>query len=203
MVVASKMSDRDGELDMPKSAETAPHRAAADAPAWLVDRGGIRVAVATPTELPIVADILDEASAWMESRGLGLWPRPFPVDVLAAGLANGEAYLAWEGTAAVGTFALHRTERTFWGERPDDLPDHARYLHKLAVRRGHPGLGRALVGVAETITRGEGAAWLRLTCDASRPRLRRYYEELGFEHRGDMDVPRSRWRASLYEKQLG
>jgi ribosomal protein S18 acetylase RimI-like enzyme len=187
-------------MDRAESGGTGARWAGVGAGAWLIDAGRITVSVAARPELAIVADILDEASAWSEGRGAALWPRPFPVEVLEASLARGETYLARAGAVAVGTFALHRTDPTFWGERPDEPLDHARYLHKLAVRRGNPGLGRALVGVAETIARAEGVACLRLDCDASRPRLCRYYEELGFEQRGYLDMPRSNWRASLYEK---
>jgi GNAT superfamily N-acetyltransferase len=170
--------------------------------AWLIEGGRIRVSVSARAELPKAAEILDEASAWLEGRGLVGWPRPFPIEFLEAGLAKGDTYLAQAGATALGTFTLYRSDATFWGERPHEPPDHARYLHRLAVRRGHRGLGRALVDLAEIIARAAGAACLRLDCAAGNPGLRRYYEELGFEHRGDLDVPGLNWRASLYEKPL-
>jgi GNAT superfamily N-acetyltransferase len=194
-VVAPKVSDRDGELERPNPEH--------ESPAWWIDGGRVVVTVATREELAVVADILDEASAWSEGRGVALWPRPFPIEVLEASLAQGEAYLARDGSSAVGTFALHRIDSTFWGDRAGEPDGHARYLHKLAVRRGHPGLGRALVGLAEAIAREDGASYLRLDCDATRPRLSRYYEELGFEYRGEIVVAPGNWRASLYERPLG
>ena len=170
---------------------------------WLIDGGRIRLAAASKEELASVAEILDEASAWLEARGFPQWPRPFPVALLETDLANGIAYLAWDGSTPVGTFALHRTDPTFWGELPAEPPGHAQYLHKLAVRRRNRGLGRALVDLAVVIARASGASCLRLDCIADNPGLRRYYEDQGFEHRGDLHVPALIGRTSLYEKRLG
>ncbi|MGZ6265942.1 MAG: GNAT family N-acetyltransferase [Candidatus Limnocylindrales bacterium] len=170
--------------------------------AWFIDGGRVRVAAASPEELAIVAGILDEASAWLEARGYPQWPRPFPVESLEADAANRIVYLAWDGSTAVGTLALHKVDRTFWGDLPAEPPGHAMYLHKLAVRRGNRGLGRALVELAAVIARSSGAECLRLDCVADNSTIRSYYEGLGFEHRGDLDVPDLTWRASLYERSL-
>lgn len=170
--------------------------------AWTIEGGRIRVLAVGADEVHFVVSILDEASAWLESRGLGQWPQPFPVDWITAGLTVGTCYLAWDGPMPVGTFALQRTDPTFWGERPDEPPGYARYLHRVAVRRSHRGLGRALLDVAQALTLRSGAVCLRLDCMAANPGIRGYYEKQGFEHRGDLNVPGLTWRASLYEKLL-
>jgi GNAT superfamily N-acetyltransferase len=169
---------------------------------WLLADGRIRVAAARADELPVAAGILDEASAWLASRGLDCWPRPLSVAVLEAGLALGPTYLAWDGPTAVGTFSLHRTDVRFWGERPDEPPGHARYLHKLAILRSHPGLGRELLGLAEILARDGGAVSLRLDCVAGNPAIRAYYEGAGFEYRGEVSGPAFDVPYALYEKLL-
>jgi GNAT superfamily N-acetyltransferase len=170
---------------------------------WLVAEGRIRIAPARMDELPIAAGILDEASAWLESRGFTGWPRPFPVAALEAALALGPTYLAWDGRTAVATFSLHRTDVRFWGERPGEAPGHARYLHKLAIRRSHAGLGRELLGLAERFAREGGAVCLRLDCVAGNPVIRGYYEAAGFEYRGQVSGPAFEVPYALYEKPLG
>jgi GNAT superfamily N-acetyltransferase len=154
-------------------------------------------------DLGLVAGVLEEAALWLESRGIPAWPVPFPVDWIRAGMEVGTCYLAWEGTTAVGTFTLQRTDPTFWGERTDEGPGRAMYLHRLAIRRSHKGLGHDLLELAEELTRQSGAAFLRLDCLATDPVIRAYYEAAGFEHRGDIEVFRGEpWQASLYEKLL-
>ena len=169
---------------------------------WVLRNGRIRVRQADPGELSVVADLLEGASAWLESRGQLGWPRPFPVATLEAALALGPTYLAWDGLSAAGTFALHRTDARFWGERPTEPVGFARYLHKLAVRRGFPGLGRELVTLAEWLAREGGAARLRLDCRADSPGIRSYYEAAGFEYRGDITGPGFDAVYALYEKAL-
>jgi GNAT superfamily N-acetyltransferase len=161
------------------------------------------VTAAGEDDLGLVADILEEASRWLESRGIPAWPQPFPVDWIRGGMRVGTCYLAWDGTTPVATFTLQWTDPAFWGERPDEGPNHARHLHRLAVRRSYRGLGRALLDLAEDLTRRSGAKYLRLDCLATDPGIRAYYEAAGFEYRGDVDVVhREPWRASLYEKIL-
>ena len=167
---------------------------------WVVLDGRIRVRQADPGELSIAAGLLGEASAWLESRGQAGWPRPFPVATLGATLAFGPTYLAWDGGTAAGTFALHRTDLRFWGERPAEPAGFARYLHKLAVRRGYPGLGRDLVALAERLAREGGAVRLRLDCRADSPGIRSYYDAAGFEYRGEIGGPELDTVYALYEK---
>jgi GNAT superfamily N-acetyltransferase len=214
---------------------------------WLVAGGRIRVVAARADEMPVVAAILDEASAWLAGRGLTGWPRPLPVAVLEAALALGPTYLAWDaptaagptaegetaagetaagpiaagptaagpiaagqtaagttaaGPTAAGTFSLHRTDVRFWGERPNEPPGRARYLHKLAVRRSHPGLGRELLALAERLACEGGAACLRLDCVAANPGIRAYYEAVGFQYRGEVSGPAFNVPYALYEKPL-
>lgn len=169
---------------------------------WVVFDGRIRVRQADPGELSIVAGLLGEASAWLESRGRAGWPRPFPVATLGATLAFGPTYLAWDGGTAAGTFALHRTDLRFWGERPAEPAGFARYLHKLAVRRGYPGLGRELVALAERLAREGGAVRLRLDCRADNLGIRFYYDAAGFEYRGEISGPGFDTVYALYEKSL-
>jgi hypothetical protein len=156
---------------------------------WVVFGGRIDVRQAERRDLPAVAGLLDEASAWLESRGQDGWPRPFPLATLDATLALGPTYLAWDGPTPAGTFALHHTDVRFWGDRPTEPPGYSRYLHKLAVRRGYAGLGLELVALAERLARDGGAARLRLDCRADSPGIRSYYEAAGFAYVGEVSGP--------------
>jgi hypothetical protein len=169
---------------------------------WDLANGRIRVAAAGPDEMTIVAGLLDEASAWLDSRGLTGWPRPYPAAMLEADLSRGETYLARDGETPAGTFSLYRTDPLFWGVPAGEPPGYARYLHKVATSRSHPGLGTELVALSERIALREGAAVLRLDCAAANPWIRRYYETAGFGYRGEIDVPSLAFRAALYEKPL-
>ncbi len=169
---------------------------------WRLANGRVRVVPAATGEMPVVAGILDEASSWLESRGLTGWPKPFPIETLEAALAIGTTYLAWDGTTPAGTFSLHRVDIRFWGECPDEPDGYARYLHKLAIDRTQTGLGRELVALAEALARDSGASCVRLDCRAENPRIRSYYESAGFRYRGEVSGPAFDAPYALYEKSL-
>jgi GNAT superfamily N-acetyltransferase len=174
-------------------------------------RGRIRVAPAVAAELVLAAEILDDASARLEAMGLAQWPRPFPAGQLIFPGSGATCYLAWDGDRAAGTFTLQLRDAVFWpyaveaagsldawgsdGTRPV-------YVHRFATRSGYRGLGRLMLDRAESMARELGANCLRLDCVAANRRIRRYYEDAGFEHRGDIQPAHLDFPASRYEKAL-
>jgi hypothetical protein len=155
----------------------------------------VTVELAGPEELEDVVAVLSEASAWPRSRGIEQWPHPYPVEWVAGSIERGETYLARESGAVVGTITLRWADRAFWG----DQPPVAGYVHGLAVRRASAGRGPELLEWAGEQVREAGRDLLRLDCRSENARLRRSYEDQGFEHRGDTTV--DDFRTSLYERR--
>lgn len=143
-----------------------------------------------------VASILEEAARWLLSRGVHQWPATVGRDRTAAQTGSRDFYLAWACADPVGTFSLQTADVEMWGEQPDD----ALYMHSLAVRRSHRGLGRQLLLWAEQEAASRGKRYLRLDCDAANPALRLYYERAGYAYR--RDVQGAGWTVSLYEKPV-
>jgi GNAT superfamily N-acetyltransferase len=145
-----------------------------------------------------VAELLDEATAWVGERGYEQWPLPFPHEELAAAIDRGEVYLAELDGEPVATVTLLWDDPQYWGARPPD----AAYVHKLAVRRACAGqrIGSAIVEWADVAAARAGRRFLRLDCLRDNPGIRAYYERLGFEHRGDLVV--NDRRMSIYERPV-
>jgi GNAT superfamily N-acetyltransferase len=156
----------------------------------------VEVRRAAEEDVERVAGLLEEAAAWLRSRGIDQWPARFPREGVARRVRERECYLAWDGADAVGTFSLQPSDPVLWGERPAD----AVYLHGLAVRRTHRGLGRELLAWAERAAAAAGKRYLRLDCNAGNPRLCAYYRDAGFLHVGDRLA--EDWSASLFEKRV-
>ena len=149
----------------------------------------MNVRPARAEDVELVATMLDEAEEW---------PRPFPREELAERTAGEELFLVELDGEPAATFTLLWDDPSFWGEQPPD----AAYLHKLAVRpafRGR-GLGARIVEWVDRRAAAAGRGYLRLDCKRHDPRIRGYYERLGFEHRGDVDHPR--FAAALYERPI-
>src|SRR2546423_1557214 len=119
-------------------------------------------------------------------RGDGQWPLAFPGGAVAAAIGRGEVYVAELGGDAVAAVTLLWDDPAYWGERPPD----AAYVHKLAVSRACAGrrIGSAIVEWADATAAQNGRRYLRLDCLRDNPGIRTYYENLGFEHRGDLVV---------------
>ncbi|MBA3734936.1 MAG: GNAT family N-acetyltransferase [Actinobacteria bacterium] len=146
-----------------------------------------------------VAGLLDEATVWVGELGFDQWPLPFPRGELTDAIDRGEVYLVeGEDGEPVATLALLHDDPMYWPDRPPD----AFYLHKFAVRRDRAGrgIGAAVVEWANAEAAEAGREFLRLDCLGDNPRIRDYYEGLGFEHRRDL-VLNGR-NMSLYERPV-
>ena len=158
----------------------------------------MNVRPATAADVPVVAAILDEATAYVKTKGRDQWRVPFPQGELRERVERGELYVVDVGGETAATFTLLHEDPFFWGARPPD----AVYLHKLAVRRQFAGrrLGELVVAwVADEAAR-RGRQFVRLDCQRDLPGIREYYERLGFELRGEKENGRFAW--ALYERRV-
>ena len=154
-------------------------------------------------EIETIVDIMAEAAAWLQSRGIDQWriDRERTIARLRAAMdgpaPEREVYLVWSGAAPVATLALQREDD--WGDLSDD---NALYVHSFAVRRSvaGQGLGRRMLEWAADRAAAAGKTCLRLDCMVENAALRAYYERAGFVHCGDMHG--TTWSASLYEKRV-
>ena len=154
--------------------------------AWVAFmQGDITVQPARLPETAQVAAILREAAVWLEQCGMPLWQSSaFEPERLAADVARGQYVLArWRGIPA-GVFKYQREDPEIW---PDALPAEAAYIHRVAICRRYAGCGLAAVLLQAAAARAqqEGCRYLRLDCDATRPRLRAVYERCGFSYHSD------------------
>jgi GNAT superfamily N-acetyltransferase len=148
----------------------------------------LEVRRAREDELAVVSEILNEAAAWLATRGAGIWaPDELAVDVLAPDVRAGLYRIGFAGDAAVGVLRLTLDDPEYW---PDADPFEAAYVHRLAVRRAWAGGGisSALLSAAAREAKSLGRRYLRLDCIVSRPKLRAIYERYGFRHHSDRVV---------------
>jgi len=158
----------------------------------------VNIRLARSPDVPVVASVLDDATAFVRSLGFDQWPTPFPHDELRRRLARDELYAVEVEGRVVGTFTLVWDDPFFWGKRPPD----AAYLHKLAVLREFGGrrIGADVVEWIDAEVASRGRDFVRLDCQRDLPGIRRYYERLGFELRGELENGRFAW--ALYERPV-
>jgi GNAT superfamily N-acetyltransferase len=131
---------------------------------------------------------LQDAARWLSDRGTPLWRlNELSQDSIKDDLAKGILFLAEDGGEAAGTIRFQLDDLQFW---PDIPAGESTFVHRLAVRRRYSGglVSSELLKWAVERTRTLGRQFLRLDCDAARPRLRAVYERFGFRHHSDRQV---------------
>lgn len=168
----------------------------------LTSIGQIDIVQAQASELYAVLDILEEAAAWIASRGIDQWrPGSFigpRYQSIADQVKRGEVYLAKHEGEPIATLTLQWEDKRMWG----DVPADAAYVHRIAIRRPYAGkgIGLQLLQWTENTAAAACKDYLRLDCMAENQALRNYYEQAGFAYRGE--IQGKGWRGSLYEKNI-
>jgi GNAT superfamily N-acetyltransferase len=165
-----------------------------------VDLKPVSIREATLNDVSVVSEILKEAARWLEENGQSLWrEEEFEPAKIGSAVSNGVFFVAEESGNAAGVMKFQLEDAEFW---PDAPAGEAAYIHKLAIRRKYAGTGlsHSMIGWAIERTKSLRRGYLRLDCEAARPRLRAFYESSGFKHRDDRQV--GPYFVSRYEMRL-
>ncbi len=147
-------------------------------PAGLLD-----IVLVGSEELDRIMALMQEASDWLQTRGIRQWRRMFTAEgraFVAARFTTDEVYLVFKDAVPVATFTIRWQETTLWGDA--GLDGQAGYLHGFAVSRkiGGMGVGKALLAWVEKQVAARGRRYLRLNTAAGNPGICGYYEREGF-----------------------
>jgi GNAT superfamily N-acetyltransferase len=148
-----------------------------------------------------VAEVLLEAAQRLEQGNMSMWRgdelRPSRI---ATDVGAGLFFIAECDGEATGVMKFQLEDGQFW---PDVPQGESVYVHWLAVRRHFAGGGvsLALLNWAVERVRSHRRDYLRLDCEASRPKLRAVYENFGFVHHSDRQV--GPYVVARYEYKVG
>jgi RimJ/RimL family protein N-acetyltransferase len=139
-------------------------------------------------DLETLSSILHEAVAWLEQEGKPMWREDeIQTERLQSDIAGGLYFVAECAGQPAGMFKFQLSDERFW---PDVPNDDSVFIHRLAVRRRHAGGMVSSAILSWAVARGValGRRYVRLDCDAARPRLRAVYERFGFEYHSERQV---------------
>ena len=148
----------------------------------------ISIRQATRLDTDEVAQILCGAALWLEQRGMAMWRADELVSSrIVADVHAGLFFIAECDGGAAGVVKFQLEDKEFW---PDVLRNESAFVHRLAVKRRFAGgkISSALLNWAVERARSRRKAYLRLDCEASRPKLRAIYENFGFVHHSNRQV---------------
>lgn len=144
------------------------------------------ISPAKTSDASLIALILREAALWLQENGIPLWKASdFTEETISPDTHL--YHLIHAGQEVAGLFKLEELDELFW---PDVDQTESLFIHKLVVRRPYAGTGLSSLATQYAVHEAEkrGKKYLRLDCEASRPKLRALYERLGFKHHSDKQV---------------
>ena len=147
--------------------------------------GELTIRQATPADVGAVAGILGEAARWLEQEGMAMWRADELEPALISGdVSAGLFFLGEQAGDPAGVMKFQLDDPVFW---PDVPREDSAFVHRLAVRRRYAGTGVSGGLLRWAVARAGvlGRRYLRLDCEASRPRLRAFYQSLGFRYHSD------------------
>ena len=143
---------------------------------------------ATLANLNVTSKILTEAAIWLKEKGEPLWTtNELKPDKIKEDVTQGLFYIAYLDEKAAGVFKFQLEDKLFWSDVPND---ESAFIHRIAVRRKFAGgaISSAMIEYAKKKTIKLGRRFLRLDCDASRPKLCAVYEKQGFTKYSNQQV---------------
>jgi ribosomal protein S18 acetylase RimI-like enzyme len=159
----------------------------------------LEIVPATEDAVPMILDMLDEASDWLARKGFSQWQAgTFNEARIARSIRAGEVYLAKLDGQVVGTITLAWSNAMTWG----DMTNEGAYVSRLTVKRSAAGrnIGKKMLEWAEQQARARDRKFLRLDCGQENDRLLAYYDKAGFQRVGHANI--GEWTACLFEKPL-
>jgi len=155
---------------------------------------------ATPQDVDCVSGVLVGAADWLREQGIPMWRADeLSPDRVTADVLRGDFFVAEIGGEIAGTVKFQLQDKLFW---PDVPADEAAFVHRLAVRRSNAGghISGMLLRWAADRARSYQRQFLRIDCEAGRPRLRAVYERFGFRYHSDRQV--GPYLVARYEQEL-
>lgn len=147
-----------------------------------------------------ISEVLREAARWLEQCGKAMWrDNELLPERILADVQAGLFYFAECQNKTAGVIKFQLEDALFW---PDVPPESSAFVHRLAVKREFAGGGvsSAMLLWAAERARSLDRKYLRLDCEASRPKLRAVYEKFGFRHHSDRQV--GPYFVSRYELEI-
>ena len=168
----------------------------------------IRPAVAD--DMRTIIGLIDEARAWLPTKGTDQWARPWPTPAArdARVLRDLNAARTWlveddDHIPAATVTCSPEGNRRLW--TPAEQVERAVYVARLVVSRSHAGqrIGEALVDWAGArAVRDWRAKWIRIDVWTTNEALHNYYEKRGFQRYGTCQLNEGEYypSAALFQK---
>ena len=151
-------------------------------------------------DLKDINNILNERCNWIKEKGINQWSenytKKYNEEYFKTQMQENYLYVAKESDDTVGVMLLKKEDPVYW--KNDD--GKGLYLHHLATKIGHTGLGKQMAHFAKEETLAHGKEWLRLDCSTDNQGLNDYYKKHGFSNVGNGHI--EGYNFNLWQKHI-
>jgi GNAT superfamily N-acetyltransferase len=152
----------------------------------------LAVRLAEPAHQDTIIGLIDEAAAWLGTKGTDQWAQPWPNRADRDGrvrlaLHQRKTWICWDRDMPAATLTADLDADPYWAPEHSRPPRPAVYVHRLVVARSYAGLrlGSALLNWAGRTGRlAHGAHSIRISAWTTNLALHQYYRGAGFTLRG-------------------
>jgi GNAT superfamily N-acetyltransferase len=140
-------------------------------------------------DMDTIIGLIDEAAAWLETKGTDQWAAPWPTRAardarVLRGIRRGATWMVEDHGDPIATVTYWRKgNQKLWTTEEQRVP--AVYVSRLIVSRRHMGdqIGAALIDWAgyQALAAWE-AQWIRIDVWTTNEALHNYYDKRGFQH---------------------
>ena len=163
----------------------------------------LKIRLADLSEIEIALSLLKDAAIWLKDKGIDYWqnwisPVDFYLDWIKEGFDLHQFYFVLNDSGVIGMFRMQWSDEKFWGIQDKT----AGYIHSFTIEKNYHGqdLGREILSMIEDVCKSNNKWYLRLDCGVDIERLCKYYEDNGFNPKGEVSI--DIYRLRLYEKEL-
>lgn len=148
------------------------------------------IQLAEKNDLEDFHKIIVSRCKWLESNKINQWktlsyPVRYNIPYFEKQMEENKLFVVKKGKSILGGFLLKEEDSKYWS---DCNKVKAYYIHHFATKIGEKGLGKIMIAFAIKEAKKNKKEYLRLDCVAHNQKLNNYYQELGFEYIGNIQI---------------
>ena len=159
----------------------------------------MQIKLAQKADVPEILKIIKQRCDWFAENHINQWGSWYYEEVydekyFLQAMKNFSLYVVKNENEVVGAFLLKYESETYWKDK-----EKAVYLDHFVTKLGNPKLGEEILNFIQKLAKEKGLDYLRLECMRSNPKINKYYQNHGFQNKGEGDEP---YQYRLWERKI-
>lgn len=159
----------------------------------------MKIQLAKENEISEILEIIKERCKWFEENKIDQWGSWYYEELydekyFKKMMKKYPLYIAKQENEIIGAFLLKYENKKYWKDK-----EKAVYLDHFVTKIGNPGVGEKILNFIQEIGKEKGLKYLRLECMRSNLKINEYYQNHGFQNKGEGDEP---YEYRLWEKEI-